>query len=376
VELSQYVLEAHRRDEEFVLYRGEYSNQPGSPSVFLLAPASVQPALLAAKCAAAVIVTLFICFDGSAQTTGSVVGKVTDPSGAVVPGVAIKATNQSTSFSREATTDTSGEYLISLLPVGRYTITAQKQGFEPFTLSDVVVNVNENLRVDVPLSLGRAPQSISVNTSLVEVETRSATLGKVIDEAKIVDLPLNARNFLNLAVLQPGVVPAMSLGSNNTPEFPGGEKAGFQVNGLRLQSNNFLLDGADNNEPFLGTAMATPSPDALEEFKILTNNYGAEFGGGGGSIVNIITKGGTNQFHGSVYEFSAMTFSTLRTFSPLRRTSCGETSLGAPSEARLSRTRLFSFSTTRDYGCVRGRPRLPLCPRTPNGPATLVPKGR
>jgi Carboxypeptidase regulatory-like domain len=156
---------------------------------------------LAAKCAAKVIVTLSICFDGSAQTTGSVVGKVTDPSGAVVPGVAIKATNQSTSFSREATTDTSGEYLISLLPVGRYTITAQKQGFEPFTLSDVVVNVNENLRVDVPLSLGKAAQSISVNTSVVEVETRSATLGKVIDEAKIVDLPLNARNFLNLVVL-------------------------------------------------------------------------------------------------------------------------------------------------------------------------------
>jgi Carboxypeptidase regulatory-like domain len=204
---------------------------------------------LAAKCAAKVIVTLSICFDGSAQTTGSVVGKVTDPSGAVVPGVAIKATNQSTSFSREATTDTSGEYLISLLPVGRYTITAQKQGFEPFTLSAVVVHVNENLRVDVPISLGKAAQSISVNTSVVEVETRSATLGKVIDEAKIVDLPLNARNFLNLVVLQPGVVPAMSLGLNNTPEFPGGEKAGFQVNGLRLQSNNFLLDGADNNEP-------------------------------------------------------------------------------------------------------------------------------
>jgi hypothetical protein len=168
----------------------------------------------------------------------------------------------------------------SLLPVGHYTITTQKQGFELFTLSDVVVNLNENLRVDVPLSLGKVPQSISVNSSVVEVETRSATLGKVIDEAKIVDLPLNARNFLNLAVLQPGVVLAMSPGSNNIREFLGGEKADFQVNGLRLQSNNFLLDGADNNEPFLlGTAMATPSPDALEEFKILTNNYGAEFGG-------------------------------------------------------------------------------------------------
>ncbi len=246
----------------------------------------------ATQCAAAMILTLLICCDVSAQTTGSIVGKATDPSGAVVPGAIIQATNQATNFSREATSDASGEYVISLLPVGRYTLTAQKQGFEPSKLSDVVVNLNESVRVDLPLSLVRMAQSISVSASAAEVETRSATLGKVVDETQIVDLPLNGRNFLNLAVLQPGVVPAMSLGSNNTPEFPGGEKSDFQVNGLRLQSNNFLLDGADNNEPFLGTAMATPSPDALEEFKILTNNYGAEFGGGGGSIVNIITKSG------------------------------------------------------------------------------------
>ena len=258
---------------------------------------------LATQCVAAVSVMLLICFNASAQTTGSMVGKATDPSGAVVPGVTIKATNQATSFSREATTSVSGEYVISLLPVGRYIITAQKQGFDPYKLPDVIVAVNENIRVDVPLSLGTVSEAVSVTASSVaEVETRSATLGKVIDETKIEDLPLNGRNFLNLAVLQPGVVPAMSLGSNNTPEFPGGEKSDFQVNGLRLQSNNFLLDGADNNEPFLGTAMATPSPDALEEFKILTNNYGAEFGGGGGSIVNIITKGGTNQFHGVAFE--------------------------------------------------------------------------
>src|SRR5713101_9423296 len=257
------------------------------PAILLQRPQHFVSTFLrfATQCALAMFLTLLIRCDVSAQTTGSVVGKATDPSGALVPGVAIKATNQATSFSREAITDTSGEYVISLLPVGRYTITAQKQGFEPYKLSDVVVNVNENLRVDVPLSLGKVTQSVSVSASSVaEVETRSASLGEVIDENKIVDLPLNGRNFLSLAVLQAGVVPAMSLGSNNTPEFPGGEKADFQVNGLRLQSNNFLLDGADNNEPFLRTAMATPSPDALEEFKILTNNYGAEFGGGGGSI--------------------------------------------------------------------------------------------
>jgi hypothetical protein len=238
------------------------------------------------------------------QTTGSIVGKATDPTGALVPDVTVKATNQATGFSREMRTNASGEYVLTLLPVGRYTVSGEKPGFELFRLADVTVSLNENLRVDVPLTMGKVAESISVvGSGAAEVETRSATLGKVVDEAKIVDLPLNGRNFLNLAVLQPGVVPAMALGSNNTPDFPGGEKADFQVNGLRLQSNNFLLDGADNNEPFLGTAMATPSPDALQEFKILTNSYSAEFGGGGGSIVNIVTKQGTNQFHGSLYEF-------------------------------------------------------------------------
>ncbi len=318
---------------------------------------------LATQCALAMFLTLLIRCDVSAQTTGSVVGKATDPSGALVPGVAIKATNQATSFSREAITDTSGEYVISLLPVGRYTITAQKQGFEPYKLSDVTVNVNENLRVDVPLSLGKVTQSVSVSASSVaEVETRSASLGEVIDENKIVDLPLNGRNFLSLAVLQAGVVPAMSLGSNNTPEFPGGEKADFQVNGLRLQSNNFLLDGADNNEPFLGTAMATPSPDALEEFKILTNNYGAEFGGGGGSIVNIITKGGTNQFHGSLYEFFRNDVLDAENFFAIKKDKLRRNQFGGTFGGPIIKDRTFFFFNYEGFRLRQGQTQIATVP--------------
>ncbi len=321
---------------------------------------------LAAQFAVVAVVTLFICFDISAQTTGSVVGKTTDPSGAVVPGVAIKATSQATGFSRESTTDASGEYVISLLPVGRYTIAAQKQGFEPYKLTDVVVNVNENIRVDLPLSLGKVAQSVSVTASgVAEVETRSATLGKVIDETKIVDLPLNGRNFLNLAVLQAGVVPAMSLGSNNTPEFPGGEKSDFQVNGLRLQSNNFLLDGADNNEPFLGTAMATPSPDALEEFKILTNNYGAEFGGGGGSIVNIITKGGTNQFHGSLYEFFRNDVLDAENFFAIKKDELRRNQFGGTFGGPIARDRTFFFFNYEGFRLRQAQTQIATVPSDP-----------
>jgi outer membrane receptor protein involved in Fe transport len=309
---------------------------------------------------------LLIGCSASAQTTGSMVGRAIDPSGAVVPGVAIKATNQATSFSREATTGASGEYVLSLLPVGHYTVTAQKEGFDLYRVSDVVVNVNENIRIDVPLALKKAAESVSViASSVAEVETRSATLGKVIDETKIEDLPLNGRNFLNLAVLQPGVVPAMSLGSNNTPEFPGGEKSDFQVNGLRLQSNNFLLDGADNNEPFLGTAMATPSPDALEEFKILTNNYGAEFGGGGGSIVNIITKGGTNQFHGSLYEFFRNDVLDAENFFAIKKDKLRRNQFGGTFGGPIVKERTFFFFNYEGFRLRQGQTQIATVPSDP-----------
>ena len=314
------------------------------------------------KCVAVGTVLLVACFCASAQTTGSMVGKATDPSGAVVPGAIVKATNQATSFSREATTNSSGEYVISLLPVGHYTINVQKQGFEPYRLADVVVNVNENIRVDVPLSLGKVAESVSVTVGVAEVETRSATLGKVIDETKIVDLPLNGRNFLNLAVLQPGVVPAMSLGSNNTPEFPGGEKSDFQVNGLRLQSNNFLLDGADNNEPFLGTAMATPSPDALEEFKILTNNYSAEFGGGGGSIVNIITKGGSNKVHGSAYEFFRNDVLDAENFFAVKKDKLRRNQFGGTFGGPIIKDKTFFFFNYEGFRLRQGQTQIATVP--------------
>jgi hypothetical protein len=334
------------------------------------------------RTAQGMIAILFLALFASAQTTGSLVGKATDPSGAVLPGATVKATNQATSFSREATTDAAGEYVISLLPVGRYTITAQKEGFESFKLSDVVVSVNQNIRADVSLQVGKVVESVAVNAGVAEVETRSATVGKVIDETKIAELPLNGRNFLSLAVLQPGVVPAMELGSNNTPEFPGGEKSDFQVNGLRLQSNNFLLDGADNNEPFLGTAMATPSPDALEEFKILTNNYSAEFGGGGGSIVNIITKGGTNQYHGSIYEFFRNDVLDAEDFFAIKKDKLRRNQFGATFGGPIVRDRTFFFFNYEGFRLRQGKTQIATVPsdaqragtfvvNTPGGPVTM-----
>ncbi|MGH9603919.1 MAG: carboxypeptidase regulatory-like domain-containing protein, partial [Terriglobales bacterium] len=237
-----------------------------------------------------------------AQTTGSIFGRASDPSGAVVAGAGISVTNQATGQPRQATTDGQGEYSLPLLPVGTYSVSGEKQGFEKVTQRNVVVPVNTNVRVDLRFAVGKVTEVVEAVGGAEIVETRSSTLGKVIEERKIRELPLNDRNFLNFATLQPGVIPAAEITSNNTPAFSCGVRSVFHVNGLRQQSNNFLLDGADNNEPFLGTCMVSPSPDALEEFKIQTNLYSAEFGGGG-SVVNIITKGGSNDLHGTVYEF-------------------------------------------------------------------------
>src|SRR5258707_1045865 len=138
---------------------------------------------------------------------------------------------------------------------------------------------------------------------VLSVETKEVTVGKVIENNSLTDLPLNGRNYMQLTTLVPGSVPSVGYAEPGNPQIPGGVNATPQVNGGRIESNNFLLDGADNNEPFLGSAAVVPSVEALQEFKMLTNLYTAEFGNGGGAIVNVLTKSGTNQIHGSAYGF-------------------------------------------------------------------------
>src|SRR5262249_8471141 len=179
-------------------------------------------------------------------------------------------------------------------------------GFKPYHQTDVVLEVQANVRVDFKMEIGSMNELVIVSNDAAQVDTRSATLGKVVEEKRIVELPLNGRNFLQLAVLQPGVVPAVpgiTFSQSGTNNNPGGSKFLFAVNGLRITSNNFLLDGANNTEPVINSAIIVPSPDAIEEFRILTNSYNAEFGRAGGSIVTIITKNGSNKLHGSLFEF-------------------------------------------------------------------------
>jgi hypothetical protein len=241
-----------------------------------------------------------------AQTTGKIYGQVTDPAGASIPGATVTATSLETNLARTVTTDSEGSYSFTLVPPGKYELKAEATGFKPFHQTGLEIQVQANVRVDFKMEVGSVSESVVVTSEPPQVDTTSPTLGKVVEQRRITALPLNGRNFLQLAVLQPGVVPAVpgiSFSQSGTNSSPGGTKYLFAVNGLRVTSNNFLLDGANNTDPVISGAIIVPSADAIQEFKILTNMYSAEFGRAGGSIVTILTKSGSNHFHGSLYEF-------------------------------------------------------------------------
>ena len=233
-----------------------------------------------------------------AQATGQINGLVTDASGGVLPGVTVEAINTATGAMRTAVSGADGLFTIPLLPPGNYTVKASLPGFRTSQRDGVRVTVTETARVAFELEVGQLSETVTVTAEATLVETSNATHGIVIDEQKVVDLPLNGRNFTQLGTLIPGVVaPPGGLGGQSGDATPGGfgnATGGFNVNGMRNQSNNFLMDGATNNDTFNTGFVLRPPPDAIEEFKILTHAFSAEYGRNAGSVVNVVTKSGTN----------------------------------------------------------------------------------
>jgi hypothetical protein len=243
-----------------------------------------------------------------AQATGAISGVVSDASGAALPGASVTVVNSGTGQTRTATAGTEGFYTVPLLQPGTYRVTASLQGFSAMIRDGIKVTVSETARVNLQLPVGGRTEDVTVVGEAPLVETSNATMGIVIDEKKVVDLPLNGRNFTQLGTLIPGVVaPPAGLGGQNGDATPGGfgnATGGFNVNGQRNQSNNFLLDGATNNDTFNTGFVLRPPPDAIQEFKILTHSYNAEYGGNVGSVVNVVTKSGSNTWHGAAWEFN------------------------------------------------------------------------
>lgn len=233
-------------------------------------------------------------------TTGAIVGNVTDPASAAVPTAKVVAIEERTNITAETVSDAEGAFQFPALRAGQYRLEVEATGFRKLVRSGIEVKVNDRLRVDLPLTLGALTESIQVTGGAPLIESESAALGNVIENRKIVNLPLNTRNPFQLALLSPGVVPSPAMGDAfNT-------SANFMINGNRGNVSEMLIDGITNSvpaaNPILVVAMF-PSPDALEEFKVQTNGYAAEYGRSGGGIVNMVLKSGTNEYHGVVYEF-------------------------------------------------------------------------
>jgi hypothetical protein len=244
----------------------------------------------------------------SAQTSANLYGTVTDAQGAAVPGAKVAATDIATGVVTNTTSDASGNYSFpSLAPAG-YKVTVDAPGFKTDALTGITLLVDQKARVDIHLQVGSVDSTVEVTSAAPLVDTSSASVGTVIGQREVVDLPLNVRRFGALAILVPGTVPDTNVGNssggfaNSSFGSPFSEST-YAANGARSSSNNTLIDGADSRNLTFGGFAVQPSPDAVQEFKIQTNIYDAAFGKTAGSTINLITKSGTNEFHGTAYEF-------------------------------------------------------------------------
>lgn len=241
-----------------------------------------------------IVAFLLAAATGWAQTNARFSGTVKDQSGGVISGATVTLTNQATGVSRTTTTENDGTYLFPLVDAGVYRLSVEHSGFKKNIQNDITLEVNQNGRLDVTLEVGQATDTVEVSAAVPQVDTAGAVLGQVEDTKRIQDLPLVDRNTLQLGLLQAGVfAPDPDDGSGNP----------FSVSGQRSESLTFLLDGADNTDFLSNNIAVNPNPDAVQEFKILTNNYDAEFGRTSGGIVNQVIKSGTNHIHGSAFEF-------------------------------------------------------------------------
>jgi hypothetical protein len=252
------------------------------------------------------------------QATGSFSGTVSDKAGAVVAGATVKATSQGTGASREAKTDDSGHYLIPLLPVSFYTIRVESQGFAPSEQKDIRLQVDEHLEVNFALVPASVSSTVQVNATEVAVETANPTLGQVITSEEVADLPLNGRNFTQLATLTPGTTSSTSPVSffTSAASSEAATRGSFSLSsgGSREQETDWLLDGNDNNQLDEGGIAIFSSIDDIQEFKVLTYNYSAEYGERAGPVVLVTTKSGSNQWHGSLFEFFRNTVLDAKVF--------------------------------------------------------------
>jgi len=273
------------------------------------------------RLSARLLVVLVLCFilflSGQliAGVTASISGTVTDATGAVVVGATVTATSVETGLATTQTTNGQGFYSFQALPLGTYTLDVQQTGFKAYRQTGLVVDVSSALVIDVSLQVGTTSEKVEVSSAALHVDTESTQMGEVITGKEMVDVPLVSRSYTDLLTLQPGVAPSASqmTGAFAGPFISAGfavplvsgslNSGAYSVNGMRESENGFILNGVLVQELGFSGAGAIPNLDSLHEFRILTNNFDAEYGNYSGGLINVVTKSGTNQYHGNLFEF-------------------------------------------------------------------------
>jgi len=257
--------------------------------------------------ASAIVVAFIVCPCRAQVATAELSGTLLDPSGSAVPNGKVIATDVATNLAHEAVVNSSGFYSILLLPPGTYTITAEAAGFRKLVQNNLTLQIAQQARLDLTLQVGDMNQTVEVTAQPPLLESESSSLGTVVNEKLVNDLPLNGRNFVQLATLSPGVngVGYSASGTIMSGARPDDRRPGTEIfaNGNREGSNNFLYDGVDDNERLTLSIVLRPAVEAVREFKIQTNLYSAELGRDSGAVVDVVTKSGGNALHGSLFEF-------------------------------------------------------------------------
>ncbi len=238
----------------------------------------------------------------SAQGTGGrILGRIADSSGAVIGKVKVTAVNEATGVSRDTQSSDNGDYGFPDLPVGTYTLTFELAGFKKDIRKSIALDINQVITLNMTMQIGGAQEVVDVTSEAPLVDTTSTQLGAVMGDHQVSNLPLNSRDTYQLLQLQPGVM--STVGASNSVVYGSDSPGAVSVNGGRGRSNNFSVNGGDANDLFANLPTVQPSPDSIQEFRVLTNTFDAEYGRNSGSVVNVVTKSGTNQFHGDMYEF-------------------------------------------------------------------------
>src|ERR1700736_2143785 len=300
-----------------------------------------------------VMLSLPFVISTKAQSTGGRIrGTVTDPSGGAVSGAKLQLTNEANGTQRDTVSGANGEYIFLEVPVGTYQLEISQQGFKKYSRKSLVVNLNEVLSLDVPLQLGGTSETVEVTGAPPVVDTTSTQLGAVVNERSSTQLPLNQRDVYQLLQLQPGV--QSQLGNDL---FYGSDKAGVvTVNGGRGRSNNYSVNGGDGNDLFANLPAIEPSPDSIEEFRVISNSFDAEYGRNSGAVVNVITKSGTNSLHGSVYEFlrNDVLNAHAFTFTPAPKPGFKQNQFGGTLGGPIKKDKTFIFGAYEGRRIVKG----------------------